>query len=250
MVIIVAAVLSFAATSLKPLQDKNIEIEKKLDILKSVSKAADVADAESKNEYVEGEYTRYITESIVINPKGEVLEGVEAFDIDVKIELNKALEDRNLPIFICTFEDSTKRYIIPVRGKGLWGPIWGYVALYDDYNTIFGSVFAHKGETPGLGAEIDQPFFQEQFVGKKIMEGDKFVSIEVVKGGAKPGDDHGVDAISGGTITSKALEAMLLDCLASYETYFVMKKDDYSSYRDNEGSSENNSKQKRDNINY
>jgi len=224
MVIVVAAVLSSAATALKPRQTKNIEIEKKLDILKSVAKAQDVKQAKDKNTYVEKEYDTYITESVVVNYKGEAVSDVQAFNVKLKEELDKALEERNLPIYICTLDGNNKKYIIPVRGKGLWGPIWGYVALNDDYNTIYGTVFAHKSETPGLGADIDKPFFQVQFKGKQLMKATEFVSITVVKGGADENDMHGVDAISGGTITSKALEAMLYDCISSYEAYFKSQK--------------------------
>ncbi len=111
--------------------------------------------------------------------------------------------------------------MVPVRGKGLWGPIWGYMALESDLNTISGAVFDHKGETPGLGAEINTDWFQEPFTGKTIFdESGKFVSITVVKGGADPSDPHGVDGISGGTITSKGLEEMLADCLAGYVNHF------------------------------
>ncbi len=117
---------------------------------------------------------------------------------------------------IFTTPEGKKKYIIPVRGKGLWGPIWGYVALNDDYNTIYGTVFANEKETPGLGAEISERWFQAEFNGKKLFNdtGD-FVSIEVVKGGASPDNPHGVDAVSGGTITSKGLEKMLMDSLTA-----------------------------------
>ena len=110
-----------------------------------------------------------------------------------------------------------------MRGKGLWGPIWGYVALNEDYNTIYGTVFANEKETPGLGAEISELWFQKEFAGKKLFnEAGDFVSIEVVKGGTSPDNPHGVDAVSGGTITSKGLQKMLLDSINPYVNY--MKK--------------------------
>jgi Na+-transporting NADH:ubiquinone oxidoreductase subunit C len=122
--------------------------------------------------------------------------------------------------------------VIPVYGKGLWGPIWGYVSFHKEnitkqgmphFNTIYGVMFDHKGETPGLGAEINQPSFMLPFRGKKIFDKDgSFVSVEVVKGGADPSSLHEVDGISGGTITSKGLEAMLDSCLSSYQTYFKL----------------------------
>lgn len=224
MVILVAAILSFTAIQLKDRQTKNIEVEKKLDILKSVNLEGDYKKADDKNEYVATLYDKYITDGYVINTTGNRKDGVNAFDVNLKKELAKSLEDRNLPIFVCTHDNGEKNFIIPVRGKGLWGPIWGYVALEKDYNTIFGAVFAHKSETPGLGAEIDTRWFQAQFIGKKLFDSkNKFVSIEVVKGTTDPNDLHGVDGISGGTITSKGLEDMLQDCLSSYESYFKSK---------------------------
>lgn len=122
---------------------------------------------------------------------------------------------------------SSGRYIIPVNGSGLWGPIWGYVALEGDWNTISGVVFDHKGETPGLGAEIVGANFTNQFVGKKLFEGNEFTGISVLKGaGASAGNDHAVDAISGGTITSRAVETMIRTTLAEYLPYIEKQKSD------------------------
>ncbi|MFC2087108.1 NADH:ubiquinone reductase (Na(+)-transporting) subunit C, partial [Bacteroidota bacterium] len=120
--------------------------------------------------------------------------------------------------------------IIPLRGKGLWGPIWGYVSLEDDYNTVYGAVFDHKTETPGLGAEINTTWFQKPFKGKNIFnQSGEFVGINIYKGGsgaaANAGDlKHGVDGISGGTITSKGVEAMIHDNLNLYTAYFNKNK--------------------------
>ena len=107
------------------------------------------------------------------------------------------------------------RVVVPVTGMGLWGPIWGYVALEKDMNTVAGVIMAHKGETPGLGAEISTAKYQANFVGKMIFEGDKFVSVTLRKGGAKD-PAHEVDAISGGTKTSDGVTAMLYNSLANY----------------------------------
>ena len=102
----------------------------------------------------------------------------------------------------------------------MWGPIWGYVALNDDYNTIYGTLFDNQEETPGLGAEISEKWFQAEFAGKKLFnETGEFVSIEVVKGGTSPDNPHGVDAVSGGTITSKGLQKMLMDSIGPYVNY-------------------------------
>ncbi|MDR3367231.1 MAG: NADH:ubiquinone reductase (Na(+)-transporting) subunit C, partial [Prevotellaceae bacterium] len=205
LVVIVAAVLSVAATLLKPFQQKNVEVEKKQSILFSVHKAAEVKNAANKKQYVEDEYAKYITGSCVVSSLGEEQEG-NAFEVNLEEEAAKPAADRKLPVFICTDSDSALKYIIPVRGAGLWGPIWGYVALHDDFSTIYGVVFDHQGETPGLGAELSTPEFHQQFAGKKIFDAASlFTSVKVVKGGGTQGRPHEVDAISGGTITSQGV---------------------------------------------
>ena len=120
-------------------------------------------------------------------------------------------------------------YIIPLLGKGLWGPVYGNLALAGDFNTVTGATFGHDKETPGLGAEIELDFFENQFIGKKILdENGNFVSIQVVKGGAQmlPADQqiHGVDAISGGTITSNGVSDMLKSNLENYIGYINKHK--------------------------
>jgi Na+-transporting NADH:ubiquinone oxidoreductase subunit C len=222
MVTIVAVLLSFVSTQLKPLQEMNVQIEKKEDVLRSVGKAEDAAEAEDKNTYINEEFAKYITESYVIDFEGN---RVDADAFKIMLELTKEIrlprEERNYPVFIYSENGGPKKYVVPVRGKGLWGPIWGYIALEEDLNTISGAVFDHKGETPGLGAEINTGWFQEPFIGKTIFnEAGEFVSVEVVKGGADPSSPHQVDAISGGTITSKALEEMIIDCMTGYVAHF------------------------------
>jgi Na+-transporting NADH:ubiquinone oxidoreductase subunit C len=202
MVIAVATLLSLAATLLQPRQLKNLEIEKKKSMLESIG-------IPSTQETTESLYDKYITESFVLNSKGETIDGVNAFDVVLNVELKKPLEQQYLPVFKATPGDGEKVIIIPVEGKGLWGPVYGYISLRSDMNTIYGVTFDHKGETPGLGAEINTTPFESMFIGKKLYESDKFVSIGVLKGGAKKEDPHNVDAISGGTITSKGLEKCL-----------------------------------------
>jgi Na+-transporting NADH:ubiquinone oxidoreductase subunit C len=220
MVVIVATLLSFVAEQLKPIQEKNVEVEKKLDILRSVGIARDIDDVKDKDSFVEKTYDEEINKSFVINEQGDLQEDMDAFTINMKAELAKDLADRNLPLFVHNSEEGKEIYIIPLRGKGLWGPIWGYVSFEEDLSTIFGAIFAHAKETPGLGAEIDQFWFQEQFFGKMVFnEAGEFTSVKVQKGGADPDDPHAVDAVSGGTITSVALQEMMQECLGSYQTY-------------------------------
>ncbi|MFN8239906.1 MAG: NADH:ubiquinone reductase (Na(+)-transporting) subunit C [Bacteroidales bacterium] len=212
MVVLVAAVLSMAATMLKPQQERNLELEKKKSILESINIPADRNNAESL-------YDKYVKETFVLNSAGERMQDVNAFNVELKVEQKKPLEQQSLPVFMATVDDSSRVLIIPLEGKGLWGPIYGYVSLKEDLNTVYGITFDHKGETPGLGAEINQTFFESQFIGKKIFEGEDFVSVKVLKSNEKPVEGHSVDAISGGTITSKGLERMLHDCIIKYVDY-------------------------------
>ena len=217
MVVSVATLLSLAATLLQPAQEKNLEIEKKKSMLESIGVPATWENTEDL-------YDKYIRESFVLNSKGEPVEGIDAFTVVLRNEQKKPLEEQYLPVFKATPDDGEKVTILPVEGKGLWGPIYGYVSLKSDMNTIYGVTFDHKGETPGLGAEINTFDFEGMFHGKKLFDNDKFVSVNVLKGGADPNDIHGVDAISGGTITSKGLEKMLLDCISKYNDYLLKNR--------------------------
>ena len=210
MVIIVAAILSSTFIKLKPLQDKNIELEKKQNILSSIG----INVLRDSSDII---YPFYIKKEIVLNWQGEEVEG-SAFDVDLSVELKKDKKEQLLPLFISEVNQQQK-YIIPLRGKGLWGPIWGFIALEEDLNSVYGAVFDHKAETPGLGAEINRPFFQDQFQGKHIFHENELVSIIVVKGGADPSDMYSVDGISGGTITSDGVSDMLLERLTMYLPY-------------------------------
>ena len=227
MVIIAAALLSTAAMLLKPFQERNVAIDKMGGILVS----AKVPDVNSSNAMKF--FNEYVKEEIVINQDGEVVDSYtggtmeegKAFKIDMKKQLYQKSkgEPYELPLYVIE-RDGTKLYIIPFRGVGLWGPLWGNMALNDDLNTVVGVTFDHKGETPGLGAEITTEDFTKQFVGKKIFDDqNQFTSIMVVKGGVGtlPQNQriHGVDAISGGTITCNGVNDMIRDILESYLPY-------------------------------
>ncbi|MGV8095951.1 MAG: NADH:ubiquinone reductase (Na(+)-transporting) subunit C [Mangrovibacterium sp.] len=216
MVILVAALLSYAAISLKPDQQKNIDIETKQNILASVNIEADAADAEKI-------YSERIVNTYVVNYKGEKVDG-EAFTVNMKKEHSKPVEERLLPVFECEIDGTTK-YILPLYGAGLWGPIWGYVSLNSDMNTIYGANFAHQGETPGLGAEISTRLFQNQFKGKRIFdENGILTSVVVAKSNESAPAEHRVDGVSGGTITSKGLQNMLQNDFEAYQAFFNQKK--------------------------
>jgi Na+-transporting NADH:ubiquinone oxidoreductase subunit C len=218
MVVVVAVLLAAASIILGPYQAKNIRLEKMQNILSSIGVKAEREEAEKI-------FSSYIKDQLVLDAKGKpVTEKISAFDIDLKKELDKArlgnADKQYFPLFVFN-KDGKLYYVIPVRGKGLWGPVWGYVALGEDLNTVHGASFGHKGETPGLGAEIETEEFQKQFVGKKFFdESGNFVSVKVIKGGAAPGDVHGVDAVSGGTVTSNGVSEMLDRTIRSYIPYF------------------------------
>ena len=183
MVVVVATVLAVAALSLQSRQYANELNEKKQSILSSLG-------AQDQN------YDAFI-DAYVVDGEGNRLEGEEVFDL-LK-DLKGSFEAGKFPVF----EAADGRVVLPVTGTGLWGPVWGYVALEKDMDTVSGIIMDHKGETPGLGAEIASPKYQSLFAGKRIFEGDEFVSVSLRKGGAKD-PAHEVDAISGGTKTRTA----------------------------------------------
>ncbi|MBS1353224.1 MAG: NADH:ubiquinone reductase (Na(+)-transporting) subunit C [Coprobacter sp.] len=214
MVILVAAVLAVTSLSLKDKQTRNIEIDKMKQILSSVHIAATADDAQTL-------YKKYIVDSFVLDDRGGHVDGVDAFAVDVAVQVKLPADRRQLPVFVCRLDNGQQKYIVPMYGAGLWGPIWGYLAVDADGNTVYGAYFAHQGETPGLGAEIETEAFSGQFVGKHLFIAGDFKSVAVEKKGQKPLDGaEYVDAISGGTITSKGVQAMLLNSLEPYRQFF------------------------------
>lgn len=218
MVVIVGALLAFAATSLKDLQDENVKKEKMQNILASVGVVVEREEAPNQ-------FTSVIKEQLALKVDGSVDESAKAFDIDLKSELSKKVEEQRFPLYVAE-QDGKKFYIVPLRGAGLWDAIWGYVALEEDLNTIKGTVFDHKGETPGLGAEITQKWFQDRFIGEKINDkSGEIVGVGVAKGNTSQAkDDNKVDAISGATITGDGVTAMIKERLSNYKNYFANKK--------------------------
>lgn len=214
MVIVVGVSLALIAQVTKPNYIKNQRLEKMQNILSSVNIKVSPSEAKSA-------YNKYITGSVVYKSDGTLVEGVDAFEqVDLAKELKKPDDQQFFPLYECSKEDG-KYFIIPMRGKGLWDAIWGYVAIKEDAVTVAGAVFDHKGETPGLGAEIAKSIFQDQFPGKKILDANgNFTGIEVAKVGKNPpGYEHGVDGISGGTITSNGVNDMLKKYLQAFRNY-------------------------------
>jgi len=230
MVLIVGTLLAFVASSLEEKIAENKRIEKQQNILYAIGiNDNDETSVEFVSKSVVGaEFAKYITKQFVITGT-EAVEDPNAYLIDIKKEETEAKNPnykRRLPLFIGE-KDGKTLYVVPVRGKGLWDAIWGYVAL-DDQLVVQGVFFDHAGETPGLGANIKERFFMDDFRGEHILDGDTFKGIAAVKGNVDPKNlnktDFEVDAIAGATITGTGLSAMLKKDLAMYVPYLKTLK--------------------------
>jgi Na+-transporting NADH:ubiquinone oxidoreductase subunit C len=227
MVFVVGAILAGLASGLRPLVKANERYEKQQNILYALG----VNDNEGANDVafistaeVEDQFNKYIKKQYVLQ-NGELTENDEAYLIDLKKEETKAKNkdyNRRLPIFVGE-KEGKEVYIVPVRGKGLWDAIWGFVAL-DKSMTVTGVYFDHKAETPGLGAEIKQRYFMDDFTGEKFLTGEVFEGISVAKGNNDPRndrkEDHKIDALAGATITGDGVSAMLKKDVKMYMPYF------------------------------
>jgi Na+-transporting NADH:ubiquinone oxidoreductase subunit C len=210
-VIVVALLLAFTSQLLRPKQAQNEAIDKIRQILSSIHVASTNANAEQL-------YKEYITDTYLVNAQGEKVQG-DAFKTELAEELAKPEAERHYPVFEARI-DGHINYILCMRGAGLWGPIWGYISLNEDKNTVYGASFGHEGETPGLGAEIERPEFGKKFVGKKFFNSSgAFTSIAVVKAGKTAQGQDYVDGISGGTITSQGVDVMLKASIGAYEPF-------------------------------
>ncbi len=208
---VVGAVLAMTSMGLRERQQANIDADKMRQILSAIRVVPD-------KDMIAADFNKFVVSQLVVNEKGDSI-GNDAFGIDMASESKVAASERRLPVYVCDV-DGGRKYVVPVYGAGLWGPIWGYVSLDADGSTIYGAYFAHEGETPGLGAEIEKPVFSDQFRGKVLLKNGKFLPVNVLKKGVKPkaGEDY-VDAVSGGTITSKGVASMLDDGLVPYKAY-------------------------------
>lgn len=215
LVVVVGVVLSVVYQALRPTQLENIANDTKKQILASARLTP------SEGESVADLFNSHIKDSYIVNNFGEQIDSnINPFDVNMALEVKKPADQRMLPVFECTTDNGLK-YIVPVYGAGLWGPIWGYIAFDSNGDTIYGAYFAHQGETPGLGAEIEKPAFQNQFEGKNIFAPDgEFTSVAVVKLGKEPQGKAWVHAVSGGTITSQGVQKMLFDSLEPYTAFF------------------------------
>ena len=229
MVVVVGSLLAFTASSLAPNIDVNKRLEKQQNILyamginENTSSSAKFVSTEKAPDL----FKQYIVEQIIIQG-GDISSSEDAYLIDVKKQQanSKVGIERKLPLFVGEKENE-KFYIAPIRGKGLWDAIWAYVAM-DENMVIQGAYFDHKGETPGLGANIKERFFMDDFIGEHLMENGNFKGITVSKTNADPKNvdkmDYEVDAIAGATITGDGVAAMIKSELKLYVPYFKSLK--------------------------
>ena len=215
MVVVVGSLLAIASQGLKSRQDKNASDKKMISILGAIN-------VEASRDNAQEMFDTYVIDSLSKVISGKDI-GAKSFDVDIKKEFRDktlAASNRNYPLYICE-KDSNRYYVIPVIGSGLWGPIWGFVALESDYRTIYGATFDHEKETPGLGAEIKQAFYSDQYTRELVADtSGVFQPIVVVKDGSGSGLNSKVDGITGGTITSKGVEEMTTRTLEVYVNYF------------------------------
>ena len=216
MVLLVGTVLAFIYMALKPKQNENIANDTRKQILSALHIAAP-GDAKVKETY-----EKYIIQDLLVDAQGNITDSAKnvAFDVPMKKNVKLPVDQRQLPVMKCRMDDGSIKYVLPVYGAGLWGPIWGYVAVNDDGNTIYGANFSHEGETPGLGARIAEQPFQDEFKDKHLFLDGEFKSVAVLKRGQKAANGaEQIDALTGATITSRGVSDMLADCLAPYEAF-------------------------------
>jgi Na+-transporting NADH:ubiquinone oxidoreductase subunit C len=214
--IVCGGLLAFASQTLKPLQDANVELERKKNILSTVM---EVKDGDDINK-IYGERVK----ELVIGFDGNVKEGVSASSVIIAAEYKKKPEDRQLPVYEFRNQQNPEKLdnvVLPLYGFGLWNDIWGFVALQQDLNSIQGVKFQHKGETPGLGARIESEEIQSRYKGKSIFDNGVLESVIMQKGEGMDysNDAHKVDGMSGATLTGKGVNNMLLDYLNCYQNY-------------------------------
>ena len=231
MVIIVGTLLAAIDSSLKEKIKTNKILEKQQNILYAIGINNNEGNSVSfvSTDQAPSLFDKYIVSQIYIQGD-KIVEDDEAYLIEVKKEKALAKDptyDRRFPLFIAQ-RDSVRYYVAPIRGKGLWDAIWAYIAM-DENMTILGAYFDHKAETPGLGANINQRFFMDDFIGEKLLDqNENFKGIKVSKTNLDPRneikDDHEVDAIAGSTITGDGVSSMIKSDLRLYIPYFKKLK--------------------------
>ena len=203
-VVIVAFLLVFVSETLKERQTANVINDTKQQILSALN-LRDLPD-------VAGTYAEVIIADALMQADGKLAEYEGEFNTGYKSEYDNG----NLHVFVAEI-DGERKFIIPMNGFGLWGTIWGYIALDDDRSTVYGIYFSHSSETPGLGDAIAELKFQSRFFGKSVIDTDEQVGLKVVKfGKAAQSSQFEIDGVSGATITSTGVNEMINRVLAQY----------------------------------
>ncbi len=220
--VVVSALLSTAATVLKERQEREVELDRKRNVLQAFG--VDVRDEAGRRisaERVEEYFAENIREVILEGQTGELIEGLTSAELDPRDLRDR---ERYLPLYLWHEDDEVSRYAFPISGQGLWSTIHGFLALEDDLATIRGVTFYDHGETPGLGAEIEQDWFQSQFEGKVLYKDGEPADFQVVKGGVErrypEGNPSAVDGISGATITADGVADFINRDFRRYNRYF------------------------------
>lgn len=217
--IVCSLVVSSAAVLLKPAQVKNKALDRKSNILA----AAGMLEPGQSDAEIEEIYASKITPRIVDLKSGRYTdefspEGFEqkkvAKNPKTSIDLSDAEDQANISrrenfsiVYLVENNGQLDKIILPVHGYGLWSTLYGFLALESDLNTVAGFGFYEHGETPGLGGEVDNPKWKNQWQGKEVYD-DGEVALGVVKGSVDPdkeGSEHKVDGLSGATLTSNGV---------------------------------------------
>lgn len=211
LVIVVAFLLAFLSSVLQGPIANNERMAKQRSILAALN-IRDLSDVKA----IDDKYKEVVKQDIIINSSGRIVDQSGGFSLAIK-----DINTDNLPVFVCEV-DGAKKYVIPMKGKGLWGGVYVYLALNEDGQTIFGSYFLHDSETAGLGALITEKWFQDQFIGKKFFALEGAGHVTVVKKGKVESPDYDVDGISGATLTGDGIALMFQEGAASYKPYFTI----------------------------
>lgn len=187
MVVIVAFLLAFVSDVLKPMQDANVLRDTKNQILTSLNIEG------LQGEAVDQKYGEVIVDTLECN-------GAEFYQASV---------------------DGQTKYVLPVKGRGLWGGLWGYISVDEDKLHVYGTYFSHESETAGLGARLNERWFQEQFNGKPIFDAEGNIALTVVKAGAAVAETE-VNGITGATLTSKGVAGMVTEGLTAYKDFLAV----------------------------
>ena len=222
MVVIVAFLLAFVSSALKPTQDKNVALDKKKQILAALN-IRNLTDAQA----IDAKYNECVVADMVVTADGKTIKDGKSKEKDGFEVQNKDISADCLPVYVCTVNGETK-YVVPMTGRGLWGGLWGYMAINSDLQTVYGAYFSHESETAGLGALIAEEKFQDQFKGKHIYADttSQEIALTVVKNGQVAADKANVevDGITGATLTSHGVADMVHNGLQQYVKYFASLK--------------------------